>query len=176
MYMDYVIESERLFLRKIREDDFKSLREILKDGETMYAWEGGFTDEEVRVWIGKNIERYKKDGYSYFIGIDKATGNTIGLMGPLIEEIEGEDHIGIAYIVDKKYWNLGYGYEGAKASLNYAFDVLGAKEVIAEIRPNNTGSLKLAKKLGMKEVSQFNKKFKGRDILHLIYSIEKNLS
>ena len=94
-------------------------------------------------------------------------------MGPLIEEIDGEKHIGIAYILDKKFWGQGYAVEGTKACVEYAFSKLGAKEVIAEIRPTNKGSLKVAERLGMEIKDKFVKHYNGIEMPHLIYSIRK---
>lgn len=77
------------------------------------------------------------------------------------------------YILKKEFWHNGYAYEGAKALIEYAFDVLQEKQVIAEIRPTNTSSQKVAKKLGMKVIGNFVKIVHGKEMLHLIYSIEK---
>ena len=43
-----IIETERLTLREMTQEDLDSLREILQDKETMVAYEGAFTDEETR--------------------------------------------------------------------------------------------------------------------------------
>ena len=46
--MKKILETERLYLRELNETDFDSLCGILQDGETMYAYEGAFSDSEVR--------------------------------------------------------------------------------------------------------------------------------
>ncbi|MEG2192355.1 MAG: GNAT family N-acetyltransferase [Oscillospiraceae bacterium] len=168
--MDIVLSSERIFFRKISKDDFPLLCEIFKDKEVMYAWEHAFSDEELKEWIDKNLMRYSKEGFSYFAAIEKETLNFLGVMGPLIENIGGREHMGIAYILAKKYWGQGYGAEGAKACMDYAFSHLGAEKVIAEIRPDNTASRRLAQKLGMEIEGEFIKHYNGKDMPHLIYS------
>ena len=45
-----ILETERLFLREMEQSDFDSLCQILKDEETMYAYEGAFSDFEVQEW------------------------------------------------------------------------------------------------------------------------------
>ena len=65
------LETDRLILRQISENDFNDIANILRDIEIMYAWEKSFSDDEVLEWINKNIDRYKRDGYSYFLAIDK---------------------------------------------------------------------------------------------------------
>ncbi|TCT15584.1 RimJ/RimL family protein N-acetyltransferase [Natranaerovirga pectinivora] len=171
--MKFIIESERLGLREITYDDFREIRKILQDGEVMYAWEEGFSDEEIVKWINENIRRYEKDGFSYYAAIEKNTGQLIGVMGPLIENIKGKKHIGVAYILHKDYWNKGYASEGVKESINYAFSTLNAQKVIAQIRPNNLSSRKVVEKLGMNIEGEYIKVYKGKEMPHLIYSIEK---
>lgn len=41
-----LIESTRLFLRKMSQSDFNALCKILQDEEVMYAYEGAFSDKE----------------------------------------------------------------------------------------------------------------------------------
>lgn len=168
--MEWIIESERLLLRKITKADFSDLKHILQDIETMYAWEHAFSDDEVSEWIDKNLARYESDGFSYLAAIHRATGQLVGVMGPLIETVEGIRHMGVAYILDKQYWGQGYATEGARACMEYAFHTLNATEVIAEIRPENLPSQRVAQRLGMNVTGQFIKHYNGKDMLHLIYS------
>ncbi|MGL6113589.1 MAG: GNAT family N-acetyltransferase [Cetobacterium sp.] len=168
-----ILSSSRINFRKINRNDFNDIYEILGDEEIMYAWEHGFSQEEVKEWIEKNLLRYGNEGYSYFAMIEKNTGKFIGVMGPLIEEIEGEKFLGLAYILNKKYWRQGYGIEGAKACLNYAFKILKGEKVIAQIRPENISSIKVAKSLGMKLEKEIIKTYRGKKMPHLIFSIER---
>lgn len=173
--LNWILQSERLGFRKITKDDFVSLCSILQDIDVMYAWEHAFTNEEVNEWIEKNLTRYKNEGFSYFAIIEKQSGAFIGVMGPLIENINRIAHIGIAYILSKQYWNLGFAFEGANACLQYAFNELQANQVIAQIRPNNLSSRKLAEKLGMQITGEYVKHYRGKDMPHLIYCCTKSV-
>lgn len=168
-----VIETKRLILREINESDYEEIAKILQDIDTMYAWEKSFSKEEVKQWINKNINRYIKDGYSYYLAINKNDKNVIGVMGPLVEDINGSDFIGVAYILNKKYWGNGYATEGIASCIDYAFKNLKANKVIAQIRPENTASCKVAQRLNMKIEGEFIKIYEGKEMKHLIYSIEK---
>lgn len=171
--MQWVMESDRLRYRKITKNDFVNLKPILQDVEIMYAWEHAFTDDEIHEWIDKNFARYENEGFSYFAVIEKTTSQFVGTAGPLIEDINGIKYIGIAYVIDKKYWGKGYGFESAKASVDYAFNNLNAKVVIAQIRPDNLSSRKIAEKLNMKIQSEYLKHYNNTDIPHLIYHLTK---
>ncbi|MGL5175767.1 MAG: GNAT family N-acetyltransferase [Cetobacterium sp.] len=168
---EYIVESERLKFRKIVDMDFNKIHKILKDEEIMYAWGHGFSEDETREWIEKNKIRYKNEGFSYFSVIQKNTGDFIGVMGPLIEEIGGEKNVGVAYIIDKKYWGNGYATEAVKVFIDYAFNILKVNKVIAQIRPENIKSSKVAQRVGMKLEGEFIKIYKEEEMLHYIYSI-----
>lgn len=47
------LETERLYLREIRQSDYDDLCKILQDEETMYAYNGAFNDEEVQEWLDR---------------------------------------------------------------------------------------------------------------------------
>ena len=68
---------------------------------------------------------------------------------------------------------MGYATEGARASLAYAFERLGAERVIAEIRPENEASRHVAERLGMKTAGSFIKHYRGKEMPHLIYAVSK---
>lgn len=58
-----ILETERLFLRELEQGDLPGLKRILQDEETMYAYNGAFSDEEVQQWLDRQFERYKKYGF-----------------------------------------------------------------------------------------------------------------
>ena len=165
-----ILETSRLFLREIRTDDYKSIGSILQDIDVMYAWEHAFSDEEVVQWIDENIMRYDRDGYSYWAVIEKASDRLIGVTGLIFEEADNENYVGIGYLYKKSHWGNGYAFEAASACINYAFNVLHLNEITAQIRPENTASRKVAERLGMSIKKQFIRRYKNKDMLHLLYT------
>lgn len=168
--MNWILQTERLSLRRITSDDFSDLCGILQDAEVMYAWEHAFSDNEVYEWIDRNLCRYETDGFGCFAAVETSTGKLIGVIGPITEVIDNKPHIGLSYILAKAYWGKGYAFEGAKACLSYAFSKLKATRVIAEIRPMNEPSRKLAEKLGMQVESEITKYYYNQAMPHLVYA------
>lgn len=76
-----ILETKRLFLREITQDDFCSLCKILQDEETMYAYEGAFSDTEVQEWLDRQISRYQKTGIGLWAAVLKETDEMIGQCG-----------------------------------------------------------------------------------------------
>lgn len=60
-----ILETERLYLREMKQSDFESLCRILQDEETMYAYEGAFSDTEVQEWLDRQIFRYQNGTLVY---------------------------------------------------------------------------------------------------------------
>jgi RimJ/RimL family protein N-acetyltransferase len=80
----------------------------------------------------------------------------------------------LGYIFNESYWHQGYAVESATACMIYAFDVLRVDEVTAQIRPDNLNSLKVAQKLGLEVKKPFIRRYRGRDIPHLLLSRTKS--
>lgn len=151
------------------------ISEILQDIDVMYAWEHAFSNDEVADWINENRMRYEKDGYGYWAVIHKMSERLIGVCGLLKEQADYENYVGLGYIFNKDYWGRGYALESASACVDYAFHTLKVKELTAQIRPNNLPSRKVAEKLGMEVKKEFIKRYRGKEMLHLIYFLEREI-
>ena len=58
-----ILETERLRLRRMTQDDFPALCRILQDPDVMYAYEHAFSDEEVQEWLDRQLSRYAQYGF-----------------------------------------------------------------------------------------------------------------
>jgi ribosomal-protein-alanine N-acetyltransferase len=168
-----MIESKRLILRKITHKDFNELAKMLKDIDVMYAWEHTFSNKQINAWIDNQIRRYREDGIGYLLAVNKLTDQVVGQIGLLHQTINNEKYWDIGYILKSDYWGEGYATEGAMACIDYAFDVLKTDKVICDIRPQNTSSILVAKRLGMVRVGEFIKLYNGIDMVHDIFAINK---
>lgn len=172
----YEMESARLRFRRLRADDFSLVAPILQDEQTMYAWEHGFSYEEVVDWIADMLRRYHEDGCGYFAGLDRETGELVALAGPLVEHLDAETTaLGIGYIVRRELWGQRYGVECARASLTFAFEKLNAPRVLALIRPDNIASLHVAAACGMKPIGQLTKHYQEKDLPHVVCALERTV-
>ena len=165
-----ILETPRLILRKLTEEDGSLLTPILGDIEVMYAWEHAFSSTEIDEWIAKNILRYERDGFSYWACLLRSSGKLIGLCGLLKEESPLGEHVGVGYIFAKAFWHQGYALEASKGCMQYAKQLALAK-LTAQIRPSNASSLKVAKALGMSPWGEFVKEYNGIKMPHLLYGV-----
>ncbi len=171
-----VFETPRMEISRFTMEDQDLVSVFLKDPEVMYAWEHGFSDDEVREWLEKNIARYEKHGYGWMRADDKQTGENVGAVGLIYtENINGEDGWELAYILNKRFWGKGYAAEGAAACVQHALDVIGAKKVFCQMRVTNDSSRAVAEKIGMKFAGTYDRAYDGKVMPHHIYVEEREL-
>lgn len=61
--MNKIIETDRLILREMTEDDFPALYSVLADSDIMRHYPYTFDEGRVHRWIKKNTERYDIFGF-----------------------------------------------------------------------------------------------------------------
>jgi len=169
-----IIETERLYLRELNENDYKDLCEILQDKNVMYSWEHVFSDEEIKDWLNKQRERYKEYGFGFWAVIEKISQELVGQCGLMLQDDIGREYIEISYMLKQKFWHNGFATEAANACKNYAFNVLNVSEVYSTIRVNNISSQKVAERIGMKIDNVFLKYYKNIEMPHYLYSIKRD--
>ena len=168
-----ILETERLYLRKLTPADRAALCETLQDKEAMYAYEHAFSDEEADAWLARQIARDQEDGFGLWAVIRKEDGAVLGQWGITMQDVHGTRVPEIGYLLARKYWHKGYATEAARACKQYAFETLGLPAVYSIIRENNLPSRRVAERNGMRVVGTLVKHYYGFAMPHLVYRIEK---
>lgn len=164
-----MIETSRLILREMSAADLDFVAAMMADPEVMRFWPRPLTREGAGEWVRRQTGRYARDGYGYWLALEKATGRPVGQAGLLAQEVEGVREVGLGYIIHRPYWRRGFAAEAAGAARDHAFGALGEGRVIALIRPENTPSRGVARKLGMEaEGSTTHAGFE-----HLVYAASR---
>ena len=172
MTEEIILETPRLRLRKLTQEDLGSLKRILQDKEVMTAYEGPFDDDEVQSWLDRQLARYQTDGIGLYAVILKESGELIGQCGLTMQEIPGRRVVGVGYLFCKEFWHQGYASEAAIACRDYAFKTLQVPEVFSIIRDSNLPSQRVAERNGMVRVGEFDKHYRGVTMPHYIFSIK----
>ena len=167
-----ILETERLYLREINQSDFNSLCKILQDEETMYAYEGAFSDAEVQEWLDRQISRYQKWGFGLWAVILKETEKMIGQCGLTMQPWKESEVLEIGYLFNRQYWHKGYAIEAAEKCKKYAFDILKSEEVCSIIRDTNIASQNVAIRNGMTKTDSWTKHYRGVDMPHYRYVVK----
>ena len=168
-----ILETERLILREMTQEDYPALAQILQDREAMFAYEHAFSDEETQAWLNRMLERYRTDGYGLWAVVRKETGEMIGQCGLTRQRVEEREVLEIGYLFQRKHWKQGYAIEAARACKAYAFETLNADEVFSIVRDNNIASMNVAIRNGMTIRCRFTKHYHDMDMPHYAFSIRK---
>ena len=168
-----ILETERLSLRELTQDDYPALCRILQDERVMYAYEGAFSDAEVQEWLDRQLARYKKWGFGLWAAVLKETGEVIGQCGLTMQLWKEREVLEIGYLFRRDCWHRGYATEAARACKAYAFEKLEEEEVCSIIRDINEASKRVAIRNGMMKTDVWTKHYRGVDMPHFRYVIVK---
>lgn len=173
------IETTRLILRTWEGKDIDVYFKINQDPKVLKFLPKTMTIEEVKSFMTAMNEQFQKHKYTLWAAEEKANGNLMGFIG--LHRTNWESHftpcIEIAWRLGSEHWNKGYATEGAKAALEYAFNQLCIKRIVAFTVPKNLRSTNVMKKIGMERVldgdfshPQLTKKHRLSH--HLLYAID----
>jgi RimJ/RimL family protein N-acetyltransferase len=69
----------------------------------------------------------------------------------------------IAYIINPNYWGRGYATEAARLTVEFGFSKLHCHRIFASCHPQNVGSAKVLKKIGMIQEGRLRENLLLRD-------------
>ncbi len=171
--MKKIITTDRLILRQMEWSDLNDLKEMLFDPKVMYAYEHNFTEEDAKVWLERQLNRYEQFGFGLWAMVEKKSGEMVGQAGITWQECEGEKVLEIGYLLKYRHWHKGYASEAAIACRNYAFSVLDADWICSIIKEDNFASQQVAKRVAMKPEKEFMATYYNGPVKHLLYSVRR---
>ncbi len=153
-----LLETKRLIVKPTSLDNFENVYALFSDPEVMrYVGRGVRTREETQANLKKMIQHQEKHGFSVGDVYEKHTGLFVGRAGLIYLEMKDDQpDIEVGYTLHKKFWKNGYATELAKAFLDWGFNNLSVKKLVAVIRPENEGSRRVLEKSSMHYVGRIN--------------------
>jgi RimJ/RimL family protein N-acetyltransferase len=163
----YPIRTERLLLRPL----------VPGDADALLAYRGRLdvsryvpfepmSRDDILSRIAGQWSRTKltDEGQSLTLGAEVA--ETGELAGDVILMWHSREHAGgeVGYVLNPALGGRGYATEAAQAMLRLGFEGLGLHRIVARIDEDNEPSLRLARRLGMRQEARLirNEFFKGR--------------
>ena len=150
---EFAIETERLRLRDWREED---IAEFVRrtNTEPVMRWLGGVQPAaELAESTRNRSARWQKErGFTFWVVERKADQALLGFCGIKLADQPGtpiEGMFEVGWRLREDAWGQGYAREAATASLDYAFEKLGADRVVAITFIQNEASWGLMERLGM---------------------------
>ncbi|MBW4420328.1 MAG: GNAT family N-acetyltransferase [Myxacorys californica WJT36-NPBG1] len=165
-----VLETPRLILREFCEADLDVFAEMSADPEVMRYIGRGNTRSREEAWQGMAmmLGHWQLRGYGMWAVEERHTKRMVGRVGFL--NPEGWIGFELGWMMHRAFWGQGYATEGAKAAIQYGFEVLKQPHIISLIRPANLASRRVAEKLG--ETVEGTTEVMGSDAV--IYGIDRD--
>lgn len=147
------LETPRLILRPWQEEDRAPFAAMNADPVVMHFFAASLTRQQ----SDESIERYRagfdKNGFSFFATILRETNAFAGIIGlqvmrDLVPNLP-QPAVEIGWRLSQACQGQGLATEGATAIVDYAFNQLGLKEVVAITALPNRASRNVMEKLGM---------------------------
>lgn len=166
------INTERLLIRPLAANDADFIVELLNDPSFIQ----NIGDRNVRTMedaekyiLNGHVASYEKNGFGLCLVVLKETGESIGMCGLIQRDQLDDVDLGYAYL--PRFWGKGYAVEAAKATLEFGWQTVGLKRIVAITDPSNTPSNRVLEKLGF----AFEKmvKIAADDIDLNLYAIHK---
>lgn len=150
-----VIETERLLLREMTDDDFHALYEVLSNPNIMQHYPYAFDEDSVRNWIKRNVQRYRVLGFGLWAVCLKNSGEVIGDCGLTMQLINCEIRPEIGYHIRADKQRKGYAKEAAIAVRDWTFNNTPFNIVYSVMKYTNEASAKTAMSYGCRQVDEF---------------------
>lgn len=142
------LQTERLLLKKLENQDAASLFQITGDPDVMKYWLGGadkdISQAEQRIAaINSHLHKYGFGDWGVFL---KADVSLIGFAG--LHYISDMTEVNIGYAFKKAIWRNGFAFEACQKILDVGFNSLQLAHIVAVIWPENLASQQLMRKCG----------------------------
>ena len=162
-----MLRTSRLILDRWESSDWRAFRPIAIDVEVLRYINGGvpWTDDQIQNFVNRQVQRYSEHGYCRWKLLEASTGDLIGFCGPGIWRDAADPELG--WWLARSHWGRGLATEAARAALADAFDRLKLPRIISIAMPENTSSIGVMKKLGLK----FDAEFENEGIKLVRYAI-----
>lgn len=160
------LTTERLILREFRESDWPAVLAYQSDPCYLrfYEWTER-TPEAVQAFVGTFLAQQREQPRTKFqLAITlKATQALIGNCG--IRLAQADARVGdIGYELSPDHWGHGYATEAAQTIVAFGFQELHLHRIWAECVADNTASIRVLEKLGMRQEGRLREHafYKGR--------------
>ncbi len=162
-----VFQTSRLLVRQLIYEDFEPFHEMQSNFKVMqYASGKAQSFEENKADLKKVIDHYSEDNNGFWVwAIErKSDQEFIGTVAMIVDEKnEGE----VGYRLLERHWGNGYASEILKDLIDFGFEKMNLKAVIAYVDVRNIASVKMLDKSILEFIGEeWNEDFQSYDRLY----------
>ena len=169
--MPFFLRTERLGFRHWRREDVDLASALWGDPlvTRLIDARGQLSDTAVSERLRAEIETQENYGIQYWPIFLLTTREHVGCCGLRPRDLTARAYeLGVH--IRSAHWGAGYGYEGSRAVIGYAFETLGATSLFAGHHPRNDASRRLVAKLGFRHTH--DERYPPTGLMHPSYILE----
>lgn len=162
------LETERLLLRVMQEDDTKEIFDCwLQDEEVAkyMCWKPFKKIEEALEFVAFEMGQIENEKWNRWIISLKETQEIIGTCLVFYNEDDVEHHWDISYNLGRKFWGKGYVTEAMKRVMQFAESELGMRECVTSYAKCNHSSANVLHKLGFQDEKEISYECGGGEMI-----------
>jgi RimJ/RimL family protein N-acetyltransferase len=152
-----MLETERLILRRWREEDRVPFRRMNADPRVMEFFPATLSPEESDALADRIEQQFEERGFGLFAAGLKESGELVGFIGLSVPDFDAPfmPAVEIGWRLAAEYWGRGLATEAAREALRHGFEVMGLESVVSFTVPANVRSRRVMEKIGMCIVGEF---------------------
>lgn len=145
------METERLIMRRWRDDDRDPFAAMNADAEVMEHFPALLSREQSDGFVDRIEAEFDVHGYGLWAIEVRKSGEFIGFTGLALQTFEAPftPMVEVGWRLAKAAWGHGYAIEAARQAVRYGFDEAGLDEIVSMTTVGNTRSRKVMERLGM---------------------------
>ncbi|MEV4564790.1 GNAT family N-acetyltransferase [Nonomuraea sp. NPDC049419] len=145
------METERLIMRRWREEDKEPFAAMNADPEVMELFPAPMTREESDAFVERIERQFDERGYSLWALEVRDSGRFIGFTGLALQTFDAPflPAVEIGWRLTRSAWGHGYAIEAARRAARYAFEEAGLDDIISMTAVQNRRSRSVMERLGM---------------------------
>jgi RimJ/RimL family protein N-acetyltransferase len=147
-----VCETPRLVIRRLDASDTPFILRLLNEPSFLenIGDRGVRSLDDALTYLTKGpFASYERHGFGLFhVALKSSGGEAIGMCGLLKRDWLEAPDVGFAFFPE--FWSKGYAYESSMGVIEWARHTHGVTRVVGIVKPENTGSIRVLEKLGMR--------------------------
>jgi ribosomal-protein-alanine N-acetyltransferase len=145
------MDTERLILRRWREDDRLPFAAMNADPDVMRHFPSVMTKEQSDTFVDRIEQGFDEQGYGLWALEVRDSGEFIGFTGLILQTFEAHftPAVEIGWRLARPAWGHGYAIEAARKVLAYGFGEAGLDEIVSMTTVGNARSRSVMERLGM---------------------------
>jgi RimJ/RimL family protein N-acetyltransferase len=145
------IETDRLILRRWRDEDREPFAALNADPEVMRYFPRALTRAESDRFVDRIEARFETDGIGQWAVERREDGRFLGFTGlaPATFQASFTPTIEVGWRFERSAWGHGYATEAGRAALHYGFDVRELEAILSWTSVLNLPSIAVMERLGM---------------------------